>query len=266
MSMAADIIKEDSAKPNDCEASMIARLVIVTLLFVGSVKSGDFRNHVHKYKNLTLRVESDQGTFLGTSFFFNTEGYLLTCDHVIELAGSPDSVSLTGWTYTTVTTQDTSLWLRRDWKARVIHRIPSLDVAILMIDTSRYHLEQIPIACFMHPDSVYEGQEVSICAFIPDAYTIPKPFLARGIVSTIRPGVYSKTLNATVDILQFDLNISKGTSGGPIFSTNNGLVVGMQAQGIFDSDSSTQTSYAIGMGIGQIASVLDSLGIAYAMK
>ena len=64
---------------------------------------------------------------------------------------------------------------------------------------------------------IHEGKEVALCAFIPDDFSIPKAFVSRGIVSTIRQQVYHSGLKNSVDLIQLDLTAARGTSGGPVF-------------------------------------------------
>jgi S1-C subfamily serine protease len=148
-------------------------------------------------------------------------------------------------------------------RAVVDTTIPRLDLAILKVNPEEYGIVNFEFLGFGNSDSLKEGQDIAICAFIPDSFKLPKAFISRGLVSTIRPKTFNPTLNNEVDIIQMDLNISKGTSGGPIFMIDTGRVIAIQNAGLFEFAQSSQTPYAIAIETNQVIPLLDSLRIPY---
>jgi S1-C subfamily serine protease len=115
---------------------------------------------------------------------------------------------------------------------------------------------------FSKSDSLKEGEEILLCAFIDDGFYPPRAFISNGIISTNRPKTNKSDTKSLVDLFQMDLSISKGTSGGPIFAIQR-YVVGIQSAGVFKSDSSKQSQYSIAISVSEIRRTLDSLKIPY---
>lgn len=243
---------------------------VTVLIFIacsGRVMSQDssFLKSVDNAKDKVYRVEDSSGAFLGTAFAINRYGGLLTCAHVV---GTRDTITLTSYVeYQSIVKADT-LCKRGTvtFRASVDTLIEQLDLAILSIDIESYGFIQISYFGFARSRNLQEGEDIAICAFIPDVFELPMPFVAKGIVSTVRNEIYFEKLKSTVSIIQMDLNVSKGTSGGPIFLPNTGRVIGIQRSALFDSKDSRQSSYAIAMTTDQVIAILDSLKIAYDVK
>ena len=224
-----------------------------------------FFRYIDRAKDKVYRVEDADSTFLGTAFTVNRYGNLLTCAHVV---GSRDTVFLASYIDISPEGQPDSISskYRVRFAAAVDTVIHQFDLAVLKVTPETYRMTRFAFFALQNSDEIREGQDIAICAFIPDDFTLPKPFISRGIISTIRSKLYDPRLNNRVAIIQMDLNISKGTSGGPIFSPRTGRVLAIQNAGIFESKQSSQTPFAIALTINQVATVLDSLNIPYSMK
>ena len=225
-----------------------------------------FYTQVDHTKNCVYRVETADHRFLGTAFCINKYGYLLTCAHVVTSGISTlDSVYLVNVVEGLIVTEsDTSETTSVERLTAVVDTtIPRLDLAVLRVNPEQYGILRFEFLGFGNSDNLREGQDIAICAFIPDDFKLPKAFISRGIVSTIRPKTFDPRLNSEVDIIQMDLNISKGTSGGPIFTIDSGRVVAIQDAGLFESSQSSQTPYAIAIKTNQVIPLLDSLRISY---
>ena len=107
--------------------------------------------------------------------------------------------------------------------------------------------------------------DVGLCAFINDDFKEPKPFVSKGVISTIRKVNYT-ALNQIVEVIQCDITVSKGTSGGAIFSADSGFIIGFQRSAYFGKDKSANTDYSTAFTIEQITPLLDSLNIEYDLK
>lgn len=228
-------------------------------------QSSDFLDRVYHTKDKVFRVETVDSTFLGTAFAINRYGHLMSCAHVVD---SYDTVFLAGYIRLSIEGQrdSTEQWCRVRYAATIDTTVSRLDLAILKVNPAAYKIVSFGFLAFEESKSLREGQDVAICAFIRDNFPVPKAFVSKGIISTIRLGYFDSDLKSHVDIVQMDLSISKGTSGGPIFSPETGRVVGMQRAGHFESNSSSQTPYAVALTIDQILAVLDTLQVPYAVR
>jgi len=232
------------------------------------------RKSVKHSKESVFRLKFTNGVYTGTGFMINTVGNMLTCAHVVDSSSGRYGKcvdSLIAENY--VTLQLDSNIIFNDvisYRVSVDTIIPELDLAILTVDLTvpiYKKLSGLNLAIgrpvymgFANSDSLWEGQEVFTCAYIKDDFTIPKPVIAKGVISTIRENCYDPNMKNKVDIIQLDLNISKGNSGAPIFLPSNGRVIGLLDWGIF-GDSKWQTGYAVALTTNQIVDKLRELKI-----
>ena len=176
-----------------------------------------------------------QGQSLGSGFIISPDGYIVTNNHVIS-AGSRTAVVES----ITVTLID-----RKEYKARVVGRDASSDLAVLKIDGV-----SLPYVRFGDSTRARVGDWV---------IAIGNPF---GIGSTVTAGIVS-ALHRTTGLggafdrfIQTDAAINQGNSGGPMFDMN-GNVIGINSQ-IY---SPTGASVGIGFAIPaeQARPIVDSL-------
>ena len=176
-----------------------------------------------------------QGQSLGSGFIVSADGYIVTNNHVIS-AGSRTAVVET----ITVTLTD-----RKEYKARVVGRDQSSDLAVLKIDAVG-----LPFVRFGDSRQTRVGDWV---------VAIGNPF---GIGSTVTAGIVSALQRVTGQggaydrFIQTDASINQGNSGGPMFDMN-GAVIGINSQ-IY---SPTGASVGIGFAIPaeQARPIVDSL-------
>jgi serine protease Do len=136
---------------------------------------------------------------LGSGFIINTNGLILTNDHVIEAA---DVIK--------VITYD-----EREYEARVVGRDPQTDVALIKIPPR----QPLPTAPLGDSDALRIGEWVM---------AIGNPF---GLSHTVTAGIVSAKgrvigVGQYDDFIQTDASINPGNSGGPLFNTR-GEVVGI---------------------------------------
>ncbi len=252
-------------------------VVYVTPLFADDVK---LRDNIGRAKQSVFRLKFTNGTYTGTGFMINSLGNMLTCAHVVDSSADNSGKyvqDLLAENYIRLTIQglvDTNITLDVvTFDVTVDTVIPNLDLAILTLNLKKPHYketEQVPIVrsvfmSFFNSDSIWEGQEVFTCAYIKDKFPIPKPIIAKGMISTIRNDFYDPRMKNSVNILQLDLNISRGNSGAPIFLPDNGRVIGILDWGIF-GDSKWQTGYAVALSTNQIVDKLKELKISFDFK
>ncbi len=136
---------------------------------------------------------------LGTGFIINTNGYIVTNNHVVEEAGE-----------ITVT-----LASKEEFEATLIGRDPKTDLALLRVDSSL----PLPTVPFGDSENLEVGEWV---------LAIGNPF---GLGHTVTAGIVSakgRTIGAGPydDFIQTDASINPGNSGGPLFNMR-GEVIGI---------------------------------------
>jgi len=259
---------------------IVLRLSLMFLLLICIFSNSTFavdstiRLNIAHSKQSVFKLKFINGVYVGSGFMINTLGNMLTCAHVID-----SSKNLSG-KYVDSLRAENYLTLSRDsdstetdvtiYNVIVDTVIPSLDLAILTVDLKKPRFKEIknsnlyinrPVFMgFSNSDSIWEGQDVFTCAYIEDSFSIPKPIIAKGIISTIRKKCYDPRMKNNMDIIQLDMNISKGNSGAPIFLPDNGRVIGIIDWGIF-GDSKWQTGYAVALTANQIVDKLKELKI-----
>lgn len=154
---------------------------------------------------------------LGSGFIIDSEGYVVTNNHVIEDAEQVQVVLEDGTTL----------------PARIVGTDPRSDLAVLKVESRK----SLPAVMFGDSDSVRVGEWV---------VAIGNPFglggtATAGIVSArgrdIQSGPYD-------DYLQIDAPINKGNSGGPVFDTQ-GRVIGINTAIFSPNGGSVGIGFAI---------------------
>ena len=152
------------------------------------------------------------GTDTGTGFFIESNGYIMTNNHVIE-AAVLDKSKIT-----------VKLSNNREYTATVVGRDTSYDIAILKIDVSG-----APALVLGNSDNVQVGDPV---------IAIGSPLglqgtVTSGIISAKNRPVTTSSDNtagesAFIDALQTDAAINPGNSGGPLVDAT-GAVIGVNS-------------------------------------
>ena len=136
---------------------------------------------------------------MGSGFVIDTEGHILTNNHVVEGARQVE-----------VTTSD-----KKKYKAQIVGTDPVHDLAVIQIPN-----KSVPQAEIGDSNSLVVGQKV---------YAIGNPFglsgtMTRGIISSIRS---LKGQRGFIDeAIQTDAAINPGNSGGPLLNAH-GQVIGI---------------------------------------
>lgn len=237
------------------------------------------RENVQLAKQSVYRLKFADGRYTGSGFKINAYGGMLTCAHVVDSSTERSGKyvqELIAQNYLTITVDsNTSFQTVVTFKATVDTVIPTLDLAVLTadlqnpsyrgFDTLHTPLARTIFLGFWNSDSLWEGQDVFACAYIKDKFATPRPIVARGVISTIRTDCYDASMENEVDIIQLDMNISRGNSGAPVFLPDNGRVVGVIDWGFF-RDSTWQTGYAVAISTNQIVAKLRELKIPLDFK
>ena len=149
---------------------------------------------------------SNKSTKLGSGFVYDKLGHIITNTHVVGGASTADVTFVDGNTY----------------RAKVIGKDPSSDIAVLQI-TDNFSPENLVPLAIVNSSSLQVGQQV---------IAIGNPF---GLSDTMTTGIVSQmgrllpnpeTRFATPGAIQTDAPINPGNSGGPLLNML-GQVVGI---------------------------------------
>ncbi|WP_328612606.1 trypsin-like peptidase domain-containing protein [Amycolatopsis sp. NBC_00355] len=186
-----------------------------------------------------LQVSGQQGAGEGSGFVISTDGYILTNNHVVEVAAGGGQIQ--------AVFQD-----GRKAAAKVVGRDPTTDIAVVKVDGVG-NLTPVEIG---RSDDLRVGQSV---------VAIGSPFelagtVTSGIVSSlhrpVRAGGSTGDQTTVMDAVQTDAAINPGNSGGPL-ANMSGQVIGINSA-IYSPQSGQQ-------GQGQGASEGGNVGIGFAI-
>ncbi len=172
---------------------------------------------------------------LGSGFLISADGYVVTNNHVVAPGAKGATVDSI-----TVTLID-----RKEYKAKLIGRDPTSDLALLKIDATN-----LPFVRFGDSDHARVGDWV---------IAIGNPF---GIGSTVTAGIVSALHRVTGGgaydrFIQTDAAINQGNSGGPMFDMN-GNVIGINSQ-IFAGQSGGNIGIGFAIPAGDAKPVIEKL-------
>jgi S1-C subfamily serine protease len=148
-----------------------------------------------------------QSTRLGSGFVYDTQGHIVTNNHVIDGAKTVDVTFVDGNTYT----------------AKVVGTDPFSDIAVLQITDNGFSAEKAIPLVIANSSTLQIGQQVT---------AIGNPF---GLSDTMTTGIISQTGRllpnsdtrfSIPDVIQTDAAVNPGNSGGPLLNMQ-GQVVGM---------------------------------------
>ena len=203
------------------------RIKIVALLLLISITSYSQSlslTRIAKVKAATVRITIDSLPTMGTGFFINNQGWLLTCWHVIQPAfaepGRPDRkifIELnTGEKYQvgvpTIMLED-SFYLKSSIKN---------DFALLILTTPTTG-KVFPFLELGTYDALSEGETVYTCGY---PLGIPQQFVSIGMVSTKYQDTAFLIKGRTItdkslrNQALLDLTLNQGNSGGAILKAN----------------------------------------------
>lgn len=175
----------------------------------------------------------------GSGVIMSSDGYIITCAHVISGASSIK-----------VTTSD-----NKTYDAKVVGSYTNNDIAVIKINAS-----QLKAATFADSDKLTQGQS---------AYAVGNPegtfsdSITSGIVSALNRKItvqldddddssqsnsrfgqlYSSSKTVSISVIQTDAAVSPGNSGGGLFNGNGDLI------GIVNAKSSDTNSEGLGFAI-----------------
>lgn len=160
-----------------------------------------------------------QGT--GTGFVVDTDGHIVTNNHVVESAS-----------YIEVTFVDGTVI-----DATLVGRDPEADLAVIRVDPAAVELHPVT---FADSDAVFVGQQ---------AFAIGSPFnqaftLTTGIVSALDRSLQNENYFSIPELIQTDAAINPGNSGGPLLN-HDGHVIGITTAILSGTRSASGVGFAI---------------------
>lgn len=168
-----------------------------------------------------IEVKQNLGTATGSGFVYDTEGRIITNNHVIENA-------ITGGI--TVTFLDGTIL-----KATIVGRDPYNDIAVIKVDPDKLTLVSLKLG---NSSSLKVGEQVLA---IGNPYGLADT-LTMGILSALDREMDSGSGYMIVDVIQTDAPINPGNSGGPLLNML-GEVIGINTAIV------SQTSDGIGFAV-----------------
>lgn len=191
--------------------------------------------NVAHVKNAAVMVQAGAGH--GSGFFISPQGHILTNHHVV---GNAQRVRI-------VTSGKQDILV-----AQVLRTVPARDVALLKLEELTPGLEITTLPLREEWPAVSE----EVYAIGAPIRTSLQDTLSKGIISAHRKGF--KLFGTRVDIMQADVDIHGGNSGGPLLD-RHGNIVAMSVAGTGRDDYSTGLNYFI-----PIAGALAALDIEHA--
>jgi S1-C subfamily serine protease len=180
-------------------------------------------------------LQQTQPQGIGSGFFIDTDGRIITNNHVVQDA---DQLAVTLQDKTTV-------------PAQLLGRDPDNDLAVIKVDPNTTDSDGRAIADRIRPVTLGDSEQVTIGE---TAIAIGSPLglqqtVTEGIVSARRnPGEESPVPGNQIDLLggaiQTDAAINPGNSGGPLFNAA-GQVVGVNSSILSQSGGNEGVGFSI---------------------
>ena len=154
---------------------------------------------------------STPGAGVGTGIILQSDGYVLTNNHLIDGAGAIIITLHNGESY----------------PARVVGGAPNPDVAVVKIDATGLRPARAGSSA-----GLQVGQDVIA---IGHALALPGgPTVSKGVISALGRSIESGLQDTFVDLIQTDAAINPGNSGGPLVNAR-GEVIGINTAGLAPS-------------------------------
>ena len=172
---------------------------------------------------VNISVATGGGAGTGSGFVIDTDGHIVTNNHVVE-----------NGTFILVTFADGT-----EAKAELIGRDPDADLAVIKIDPSVKALQPVT---FADSREVFVGQSVMA---IGSPFGSEQAFtLTTGIVSGLDRSLQNETRYSMPELIQTDAAINPGNSGGPLFDMA-GNVIGVNTAILSVSGTGSGVGFAI---------------------
>ena len=191
-----------------------------------------------------LRIEGSEGGW-GTGFLINREGVVVTAHHVI--------VHAVGITVEIEIPSTTELFTST---AQVIGQDPDHDIAVLKLARNPFTTIENLTTVTMNGGPRKEGEAI----FVPGyAFGSSSPITTFGNISTIENPKFPD-MSVGWDAFLADLKNFQGQSGGPVFLSTTGELIGMLHGGMSDATFARKDHAPVALDPGNVVSY--GIGIA----
>lgn len=168
-----------------------------------------------------IQVSTPFGRGSGSGFFYSTEGYIVTNNHVVEDSTEIRVILADG----------------NQVPAQVVGTDPDADLAVLKVDVPS---EQVVPVTFGDSDQIRVGQS---------AIAIGNPFglertVTKGIISALGRVFPQESGYSIANMIQTDAAINPGNSGGPLLDIH-GRVIGVNTMIVSETGVSAGLGFAI---------------------
>jgi 2-alkenal reductase len=220
------------ASPDERVASDVYRKVSPSVVYIQVEQSGSGstgrtpRSQTPGIPGFPNQPPSGVQVASGSGFVLDKEGHIVTNNHVVDGATNVEVTFIDG---TTV-------------HAKVVGTDPSSDLAVIQVDVKSSLLQPVELG---DSSALVVGAQV---------FALGNPFgldwtLTSGIVSAVGRTIQSGTSSYSIpEVVQTDAAINPGNSGGPLLD-RNGRVIGVNAQIVSQSNSSSGVGFAIPVSI-----------------
>ena len=169
----------------------------------------------------------------GSGFVYDTEGHVITNQHVVDGAETVSVTFANG----------------KEYSAKVVGGDPSTDIAVIDVDAPASELKPLELA---------DSSDVEVG---DGAIAIGSPYgleqtVTTGIVSALHRQITSPNRFAIDDAIQTDAAINHGNSGGPLLDMD-GDVIGVNSQ--IESESGGNVGIGFAVPSNTVAKIADAL-------
>jgi pSer/pThr/pTyr-binding forkhead associated (FHA) protein len=193
-----------------------------------TVETNDFINAVAKVKPAVVYIEVSDGS--GSGVIIDENGYILTCNHVVENVSSIK-----------VTVLDSG-----QFDGEVVVRDKDKDLAIIKINPGDF---SIPVATLGNSNTINIGQEVAAIGY-PLGW-ISGASVSRGIISAKRDLPWGQ-------LLQTDTQVNPGNSGGPLINID-GEIIGIVSWKFYGTNDTPIEGMGFAVAIDDIKHLINTL-------
>jgi len=206
---------------------VILSVILDSPLFSQSISP----ERIFHIKESTVKISIEGSNNVGTGFFINSKGHILTCWHVIAPAIKIDSLTnlFIGFKKIFITLNNNEK-LECVVPRVLVESYPdtlSYDICVLVPAQKHAPFPFLKLGNF---NNVEEGQEVITCGY---PLAIEQQFVTKGMVSTkyIDTPILNNGIKIPRNVALLDLTLNRGNSGGAIIAIgetiNDDVVIGI---------------------------------------
>ena len=161
--------------------------------------SSENSNKTKKQKEAISKDESPSKGTVGTGFFVNNEGYVITNYHVVKLSENNTKI----------------MFRNKEKDAKMIAFDEILDIALLKVEVKNKNYIKFSNS------SPKKAQSILVAGYPYGKYISDDLKITSGIINSLK-GIKNNT-----SMLQIDATVNPGNSGGPIVDKDSGSLVGV---------------------------------------